>query len=178
MYPIIDRNTSPSFSSSTSSSAKVQRNLVSNDEVTIEDFNKCIYNFKLTEIDNDYVYKTSRLNLFKSNYVIRTKERDVQLDKAKYKIKLLSSSSINKHKAKGFRYIHIGLVQVGIKSLNREGLNTYILAALRHKRFWKFEDFLLGTIESNLCKDPISFDCYPNFIVSLNDTNLLQSLVL
>ena len=45
-------------------------------------------------------------------------------------------------------------------------------------RFLDFEDFLLGTIESSLCKGPISFDYYPNFTVSLNDANLLKSLIL
>ena len=50
--------------------------------------------FKLIEINKDHVYKTSTLNLFKSDYVIRTQERDVKLNKAKDEIKLLSSSSI------------------------------------------------------------------------------------
>ena len=101
MYPIF-RRTNSSSSSSAFSSAKVQRNLVSSDEVTIEDFDKYIDDFKLIEIQKDHIYKTSRLNLFKSDYVIRTKERDIQLTKAKDEIKLLSPSSIDKHKAKGF----------------------------------------------------------------------------
>ena len=95
---------------SASSSAKVQRNLVSSDEITIEDFDKCIDDFKLTEIQKDHVYTTPRLNLFKYDYVIRTEERDIQLAKAKDEIKLLSPYSIDKNKAKGFRYFHIGLV--------------------------------------------------------------------
>ena len=177
MYPIFGRTTSSS-SSSAPSSSKGNKNLVNSDEITIEDFDKCIDDFKLTEVHQNQVYKTSTLKFFKSDYVIKTEERDIQLDKAKDEIKLLSSSSIEKHKAKGFRYIHIGLVQVGVKPLNREGLNTSILAALRDKRFRNFKDSLLGTIESSLCKGPISFDCYPNFTVSLNDPNLLKSLVL
>ena len=110
--------------------------------------------------------------------MIRTEERDIQLTKAKDEIRLLSPSSIDKHKGKGFHYLHIGLVQVGVKPLNKEALNTSILAALRDMRFLNFEDSLLGTIESSLCRGPISFDYYPNFTVSLNDANLLKSLVL
>ena len=105
MYPIFSRTTSSYSSSSTFSSAKAQRNLVSSDEVAIEDFDKCIDDFKLTEIQKDHVYKTSRLNLFTSYYVIRTEERDIQLTKAKDEIKLLSPSSIDKHKAKSFHYV-------------------------------------------------------------------------
>ena len=58
----------------------------------------------------DHVYKTPRLNLFKSDYVIRTEETNIQLTKAKDEIKLLSPSFIDKHKAKGFQYLHIGLI--------------------------------------------------------------------
>ena len=129
----------------------------------------CIDDFRLTQIQKDHVYKTPRLNLFTSDYVIRTEERNVQIKKADSKIELLSPTSIAKHKEKGFRYIHIGLVQVGVKPLNREGLNTSILATLWDKRFRNFKDSLLGTVESSLCKGPISFDCYPNFTVSLED---------
>ena len=93
MYHIFRRTTSSSFFSA-SFSAKVQRNLISSDEITIEDFNKCIDDFKLTEIQKDHVYKTSRLNLFTSDYVIRIEEGDIQLTKAKDEIKLLSPFSI------------------------------------------------------------------------------------
>ena len=79
MYPIF--GTTISFSSY--SSAKTQRNLVNIDEITIEDFDKCIDDFKLTDVQKDHVYKTPRLNLFKSDYVIKTEERDIQLTKAK-----------------------------------------------------------------------------------------------
>ncbi|CAN7066399.1 unnamed protein product, partial [Brassica rapa subsp. trilocularis] len=49
---------------------------------------------------------------------------------------------------------------------------------LRDTRFKVFEDSLLSSVESSLCTGPISFDCYPNFTVSLNDKNILKSLVL
>ena len=75
-------------------------------------------------------------------------------------------------------YIHIRLVQIDLKLLNRKGLNTSILATLRDARFKTFEDSMLGTIESSLCKGPVSFDCYPNFTISLSDKNILKSLVL
>ena len=39
--------------------------------------------------------------------------------------------SLQKHIDKHFNYVHIGLVQVGLKPLTKEGLNTSILATLR-----------------------------------------------
>ena len=70
------------------------------------------------------------------------------------------------------------MIQVGFKPFTKEGLNTSILAVLRDARFINFEDSLLSYVESSLCNDPITFDCYPNLTVSLNDPNLLKTLVL
>ena len=33
----------------------------------------------------------------------------------------------------------------------------------------KFQDSLLSSIESRLCRGPISFDCYMNITISLKD---------
>jgi hypothetical protein len=68
--------------------------------------------------------------------------------------------------------------QVRIKPFTKEGLNTSILAVFRDARFQNFQDSLLSSIESSLYSDPVSFDCYPNITVSLNDKNILQSMLL
>ena len=54
---------------------------------------------------------------------------------------------------KNFKYIHIGLVQVGIKPLSKEGLNTSILAILIDTRFKIFEDSLLSSVKSSYVLD-------------------------
>ena len=66
-------------------------------------------------------------------------------------------------------------MQVDLKPITREDLNTSILAALRDARFKTFEDSMLGTIESSLCKGPVSFDCYSKFTIFLRDKNVLKS---
>ncbi|RID58713.1 hypothetical protein BRARA_F01990 [Brassica rapa] len=118
------------------------------------------------------------MNFLRTNFSIKTEERDIQLTKPFETIHLFSESALQRHREKNFKYIHIGLVQVGIKPLSKEGLNTSILAILRDTRFKVFEDSLLSSVESSLCTGPISFDCYPNFTVFLNDKNILKSLVL
>ena len=70
------------------------------------------------------------------------------------------------------------MIQVGFKPPTKEGLNTSILAVLRDARFINFEDSLPSYVESSLCNGPITFDCYPNLTMSLNDHNLLKTLVL
>jgi hypothetical protein len=80
--------------------------------------------------------------------------------------------------ARNYKYIHVDLVQVGIKPLTKEGLNTSIIAVLCDARFQNFQDSLLSSIESSLCSGPVSFDCYPNITISLKDKNILQSMLL
>ena len=73
-----------------------------------------------------------------------TLTRDIQISKPFETISLLSEKSLQKHKEKNFKYIHIGLVQIGFKPLTKEGLNTSIFVVLRDARFIDFEDSLLS----------------------------------
>ena len=92
-------------------------------------------------------------------------------------ISLLNSDDIDKN-IKNFSFIHFGLVQVVVKPLTRQGLNTSIILCLRDGRFKIYKDTLLGMVESSLYKGPIYFNCYPNFAVSLTDETVLQTLEL
>ena len=167
-----------SFSSSSSKKTSVSKNVVNSEEFIIEDFNKAIDNWDLPKVSKDKIYKMKKLDFLKTDCVIKTEERDITLSKAFETIHLFSEHSLKKLKEKNFNYIHIGLIQVGIKPLTKEGLNTSILAVLRDGRFISFDDSLLSSIESSLCKGPISFDCYPNITVSLKDKNILKSMIL
>ncbi|GAV67499.1 LOW QUALITY PROTEIN: MP domain-containing protein, partial [Cephalotus follicularis] len=66
------------------------------------------------------------------------------------------------------------LVQVTIKPLNRQGLNTSVLASLRDARHLNFDDSLIA-IETSLCNGPVYFDGYPDLTISLTD-NILETL--
>ncbi|GAV92107.1 LOW QUALITY PROTEIN: MP domain-containing protein, partial [Cephalotus follicularis] len=81
-----------------------------------------------------------------------------------------------KELAKNFKYIHFALVQVTIKPLTRQGLNTSILASLRDARHLNFDDSLIGAIETSLCNGPVYFDGYPDLTISLTDKNILETL--
>lgn len=59
---------------------------------------------------------------------------------------LFTSSAIKAHKKKGFNFLHIGLVQVGIKPLVREGLHSLACMALRDTHHLNFDDSLLGVV--------------------------------
>ena len=49
----------------------------------------------------------------------------------------------------GYKYLHIGFVQVAINPLSRMGLNTLALGRLRDYQNLDFKDSLLGLIEAN-----------------------------
>jgi hypothetical protein len=89
----------------------------------------------------------------------------------------LSRQEIDKN-INNFSFIHIGLVQVAVKPLTRQGLNTSVFLGLRDGRFTVYQDALLGIVESSLYNGPIYFDCYPNFAVSLKDKTVSKTLEL
>jgi hypothetical protein len=95
------------------------------------------------------IYKQSTFsNLsFLTDYTIKKDERTFSLNKEYETIKLFSKDNIEKHKQK-YSFIHIGLVQVAVKPLIRQGLNNSVLSSLRDGRHLNFRDSLLGSIES------------------------------
>ena len=92
---------------------------------------KNIDDWKIPKISQTQIYQKSKYDIFKTDFTIKTEERDIQLTKPFETIQLLSKKSLQKHLARNYKYIHVGLVQVGIKPLTKEGLNTSILAVLR-----------------------------------------------
>jgi hypothetical protein len=84
--------------------------------------------WKLPFVPTKNIYKHSTFsNLsFLSDYTIKTVERTVSLNKEYETIKLFSKDNFEKHKQK-YSFIHIGLVQIAIKPLTRQGLNNIIV---------------------------------------------------
>ena len=92
-------------------------------------------------------------------------------------IKLLVSADIDRYN-KDFKFLHIGLTQVAVKPLFRKGLNIPICLILRDVRLLNFDDSLLDILENNLANGPVYFNCYPNFLVDIDDANLIDTLTL
>ena len=131
-----------------------------------------------SKVKLDKIYEHSKFKLFGHNdYVIVTEERDIPLSDSFASIQLLNKDSIKKHSQK-WNYMHIGLVQVGAKPLTKEGLDTSLLLILRDARLLKYDESILGAVETSLCSGPIHFDSRPGLTVSLKDKNILKSLTL
>ena len=91
---------------------------------------------------------------------------------------MLSLATIKACKKQGHNFLHIGLVQVGVKPLIRKGLNSSILMALRDTHHIRFNDSLLGTIETSLSGGPVHFNYFPDFAVHLHDPHVMKALTL
>ena len=50
--------------------------------------------------------------------------------------------------------------------------------ALRDTRHIRFNDSLLGTIETSLSGGPVYFNYFPNFIAHLHDPHVMKALTL
>ena len=172
------RSSSSSRSSSSTSETPESSKPVNTQEITIKNFQESMDNWKIPKVQRTQVYQNAKFNLFTTDFVVKTSEHEIQLSKPFESIQLLSEKSLQKHRKRGYKYIHVGLIQVGFKPLTKEGLNTSILAVLRDLRFNQFYDSLLGTVESSLFAGPISFDCYPNLTLSLNDPTILTAVTL
>lgn len=126
-------------------------------------------------VPNDKIYHIETFD-FMSKKIIKNVERTIPI-KDHYETIQLFDPGIFKYKDR-YKFLHIGLIQVALKPLTREGLNVCLMVALRDCRHLKFDASLLGLIETSLCNGPVYFNCFPDFILSLTDENLLQVLTL
>ena len=132
----------------------------------------------LTERTNKIYRQTTFSKLsFMTDYTIKIVERTYSLFNEYETIQLFSIDSIRRHREK-YVFLHLGLVQVAVKPLTREALNTSVLLCLRDDRHLRFNDSLLGMMETSLHNGPVYFNCYPNFALSLFDRNIMDALTL
>ncbi|GAV70455.1 MP domain-containing protein [Cephalotus follicularis] len=160
------------MSSKTFSGSKISNN--SNRDKELYERIKQRQIWKPPKISNKEIYKYNPFNLFNFTKRIQTIEQTIKIIKTQQNIQLLDEKTI-KELAKNFKYIHFALVQVIIKPLTRQGLNTYVLACLCNARHLNFDDSLIGAIETSLCNGLVYFDGYPDLTISLTDKNILET---
>ena len=115
---------------------------------------------------------------FRSEYSVKIVEQTFAISGNNSTFQLCNKIFIENSKAKGFKFLHIGSVQVAIKLLTRLGINAFVLLCLRDARFLNFRVSILGMIQSSLFNGPIHFDVFPNLTLSLDDINMLKALTL
>ena len=94
MDPLLCRTSS--FSSSSFGKTSDSKHVVSLEEFIIENFDKAIDCWELPKIFKEKIYKTKKLDFLKTNYVIKTKERDITLFEPFETIHLFSEKLLKK----------------------------------------------------------------------------------
>ena len=82
---------------------------------------------------------------------------------------MFKKKEMKEFRNKGYKFIHLGLIQVGIKPLTRRGINAAVLLRLFDGRFTDYKQGMLGMVKASLSKGPIHFNCNPNLTISLDD---------
>ena len=115
-------------------------------------------------------------------------ERSITINKVKenIKINLLTIKTINELLSKiknekvreKIKYVYLVGVQIIIKSLFPENLNTPIVLSLHDKRLIQTHKSHLGSIQGNLAFTKLMFTCYPKYNINLGDKDFDNSLSL
>ena len=74
------------------------------------------------------------------------------------------------------RYVHVGLIQITITALFRQGLDTPILAVVFDKSLNNPLQSIIGGIQSNLVNGTVWFNIKPNYFISITDRNIGNSV--
>ena len=115
-------------------------------------------------------------------------ERSITINKAKGNIKLnlLTKETINETLSKikndiireKIKYVYLAGVQIIIKSLFQENLNTPIVLSLHDKRLIQTHESHLGSIQGNLVYTKLMFAYYLKYNINLGDKYFDNSLSL
>ncbi|KAK2428017.1 hypothetical protein QL285_026560 [Trifolium repens] len=162
---------------SSDTEATLNQDTFQNQELEVQEMENKLINWNMPEIKLNEVYKISTFD-FKSQKIIHTLEQARNVKNKQETFTLLDKKLLDQHYKNGFRYIHLGLVQVAVKPLHKLGLNSPILLILRDSRIRDFHDSVIAMLESNLNDGPVYFNCYPNYSMSLGDEITSSSLVI
>lgn len=111
--------------------------------VSIREIENHLQNWSIPKIVVTQVYNKGSF-LFKSDYIIKYVEQSFPITQVHMNVELLPKRLLENAAERGYIFLHIGLVQVTVKPLTRDGLNTSLMLCLRDKRHLRFADSLLG----------------------------------
>jgi hypothetical protein len=143
-----------------------------------ESFNFHKWNIPKIKYAEIYTDSSWTQNIFKSEYAVKTVEQTYAISGKNCTFQLFSKKWLEEARAKKYKFLHIGSVQVAVKPLTRLGIDASVLLCLRDARFLQFRPSILGMIQSSVYAGPVYFDVFPNMSVSLDDINFLKTLTL
>ena len=158
MSRLFRSNSSVSSRSTTLPSIPNQGLVINEEELEIQN-DKLDLSWNIPKLSIKEIYKTTFLqSAFNVNLHVKTLEQVYALEKPRETCHLFDANTIKRHLKTGHNFIHLGLIQVGIKPLTPQGKNTYVLLCLRDARFLDYNNSLMGMVETGLHKRPIHFN--------------------
>ncbi|KAG5604661.1 hypothetical protein H5410_026153 [Solanum commersonii] len=85
---------------------------------------------------------------------------------------------IPEKKRKKMNYVHLGGIQILVKSTFKEGINCPIVINLSDERFINAREGNLGIVKGNLAYTKLLFTYYPKYCISLKDADFNNALSL
>jgi hypothetical protein len=167
--------------SSASSKSSLPPDIANSEHVSFENENAFNFNkWNIPKLSTKDIYTDSSWikSTFKSEYAVKTVEQTFAIAGNNSTFQLFNKKFVDNYRAKGYKFLHIGSVQVAVKPLTRLGIDASILLCLCDARFLKFNTSILGMIQSSLYARPVHFDVFPNLTVSFEDINVFKSLTL
>ena len=133
MFRRSDSSTSIRSSSTSLPEIPQEDGTINLESYQLSDLYQKLGDWNIPKVPTTQVYKSSSWSLkksFRTDYHVRTIEQIYNINKEYETCYLLSPAAVKAHREKDHKFLHIGLVQVGVKPLIREGLNNSILMAL------------------------------------------------
>eukprot|EP01018_Ginkgo_biloba_P011616 Gb_40216 [translate_table: standard] len=92
-------------------------------------------------------------------------------------IPILNRNELSRFVKKGYKFIHLGLLQIVVIPLFRNGIGAKLLLGsfnLRHTK--SVTNYIISAMETSLHDGPVYHNAFPNFPVSLIDPHINQVL--
>jgi hypothetical protein len=148
-----------------------------NEELSIVHF-QYPNNYSIKKISTTQIYKQTLFSIFNflKPYKITSTDQNLTIDNKYKDVYLLSRDDIRSHRSI-YNFLHIGLVQFSIFSNISINAKLNVSISLRDSKYQKFEDSILVSLDSDLCKGVIKFNWFPNFSTRLSDLANSNALV-
>ena len=135
--------------------------------------------WKLPQLSASDVYSNLSAFQLKALSHIKIRENSIRTElnlNTMMTVPLLEPKHIQAAIKSGYKYVHLGMVRIGLNALHRKGQPTFVFSALFDNRWTSFTQALIGGIETTMSDGPVQYDVCPDFSVALNDPNILNCL--
>ncbi|KAH9649294.1 hypothetical protein KPL70_025932 [Citrus sinensis] len=125
-------------------------------------------------VEYSYIPESAQIKYIQSS---RLDQCALQATSAKQYVTLeIPSELISNWKREGYTHLHLGGIRLILTLHGRKGLPVTVRIAMLDTQFKQYQDAVIGTVLTTLHVGSVLLTFYPNFNISLQDTNLPTTL--